>query len=345
MSNWRPKPRWGRKEKRLPIFYPALVLFLAVMIFLELDSGTAEKIAIDAAMVQTSNMAADSRNQGGSPLPVAEDYSLDIETINLHRKEQGINQEISLENYIVGVVAGEMPTTFAFEALKAQSVIARTYAAAVISQGGELCDDPGHCQCYYDPDSLKQMWGDSFEEKYTLCVKAVEETKGEVILYSGEIAKTFFHSTCGGQTSSAAEVWGEDIPYLQSVDCSWDRDAPRYQETVTLSVEELPYLLNIDGGSDVPVTAGLTNSGRVESVAYGGRTIKATDFRKSLTLNSTNFSIEPQGDKVVISTKGFGHGVGLCQYGADGMAKEGNTYRQIIDHYYTGVQLGKIVCP
>lgn len=345
MSKLRLKPRWGRRKKRLPVFYPALVLFLAIMVFMELDSGAAEKIAVDSAMIQNPNVASASQSQETSPPPVAESYSLDIKTINLYRKDQGLTQDISLDEYITGVVAGEMPTNFAFEALKAQSVIARTYAAAVISQGGELCDDPGHCQCYYDTASLQQRWGDDFAEKYALCAKAVEETKDEVILYNGEIAKTFFHSTCGGHTSSAAEVWGEDIPYLQSVDCSWDKDAPRYQETVTLSVEELPYLLNIDGGKDVPVTAGLTDSGRVETVAYGGQTIKATDFRKSLTLNSTNFSIEPQGDKVVISTKGFGHGVGLCQYGADGMAKQGSTYREIINHYYTGVQLGKIVSP
>ncbi|MDO4541756.1 MAG: stage II sporulation protein D [Bacillota bacterium] len=335
-----PQYRRGRKNKRPGGFTTVAVLFFAVIALFGLgmaDDGSAEKKAIEEGLpVQTV-----AKDESSVTDPVL--YDMSLNQVELYRSEKGIREKLSLEDYITGVIAGEMPTDFAPEALKAQAVIARTYAAAVLAQGGELCDDPGHCQCYYDEEALSAKWGKDYQSKIAKCREAVTATDGEVILYNGEIAKTFFHSTCGGKTSSSAEVWGEDIPYLQSVECQWDTQAPRYQETVTLSLGELPYLLDIAGSPDtVPVAAGVTGSGRVETVSYGGQTIKATDFRKSLALNSTDFTITSQGDKVVISTKGFGHGVGLCQYGANGMAKQGYDYGQIIVHYYTGVTLGKL---
>ncbi len=310
-----------------------VVIFCAVMVLFAADQSQGQGLVLTGEVSSTEDNGISSELRS---------YPLNIETITLTRSESGIKEELPLEDYVAGVVAGEMPVTFGSEALKAQAVIARTYGIAVITQGGELCDDPGHCQCYYDPDTLKENWGSEFESKYALCQEAAAATEGELLLYGDEIAKTFFHSTCGGRTSSAAEVWGEDIPYLQSVNCEWDKDAPRYSATVTLAVTELPYLLNIDGGGDVPAAAGFTGSGRVSEVTYGGETIKATDFRKSLSLNSTDFSIDSQGDQVVITTKGFGHGVGLCQYGANGMSKAGYDYKEILEHYYTGVSLGKI---
>ena len=335
--------RSGGKKQR-PAFWPVVVLFLAITAVCLSNNGEAEKIALAGATPQPVKdeavaTAATTTNQETGPAIVA--YPTEIEEITLRRSATGDQDAIPLESYLVGVVAGEMPTDFEPEALKAQAIIARTYAVAVLERGGELCDDPAHCQCYYDEATLKKNWGADFDDKLAICTAAVEDTAGEVILYNGAIAKTFFHSTCGGKTSSAAEVWGQDIPYLQSVACDWDLDAPRYQETVTVAMSELPYLLNIDGATDeVPVATSLTDSGRVSAVSYGGQTIKATDFRKSLSLNSTDFSLASQGDELIISTKGFGHGVGLCQYGANGMAAAGYDYWQIISHYYSGVDLG-----
>ena len=270
---------------------------------------------------------------------------------------QGSVVMLPLEDYVVGVTAAEMPLHFEDEAQKAQSVIARTYAlwktasaASTHENGADLCSDPGHCQAYYDEAMLRDLWGDAFETNYKSLRNAVESTRGQVLTYQGELAETYYHSTCGGQTASALEVWGEDVPYLQSVACKWDQDAPRFSETVTLSLSELPWLLGngtspciaVAKGeevSHVPAAVTKTESGRIQSVSYAGLTFSAADVRRALGLNSTRFTFRTEGSNLIVTTQGFGHGVGLCQYGANGMAKEGYDYKSILLHYYTDAKL------
>ena len=259
--------------------------------------------------------------------------------ITLYRTATGVSKEMPLETYILGVVAAEVPPSFEAEAIKAQAIVARTYALSTLSQGGALCDDYRHCQGYYDADTRHQRWGADYQRNEEKYASAVAETKGLAVTYEGNLAKTFFHSTCGGSTSSAKEVWGSEIPYLQSVACDWDKDAPRYEETVSFSKSEMAQRLSEADDAALPVFAGFTPSGRVATLSYGGKTIKATDFRQCLALNSTNFSLRESGDTVWITTKGYGHGVGLCQYGANGMAKEGKTAEENICHYYTDVKV------
>lgn len=290
-------------------------------------------------------------------IPFTEDVTED-DTISLQRTATGEIETVALEDYVVGVVAAEMPVDFEEEALKAQAVIARTYALRKIADNswekdpshGDLCDDPAHCQAYYDIDTLKASWGSTFEEKYQKISDAVTATQGLILTYDGEIARTYYHSTCGGRTASALEVWGTDYPYLQSVACKWDKDAPRYEETVEIALSELPWLLG-DGTSpciavaqgekvtQVPEAEGETQSGRVEAVSYAGLTFDATDFREALSLNSTNFTFKTDGDMLEVTTIGYGHGVGLCQYGANGMAADGYTYDEILFYYYEGTEL------
>lgn len=263
---------------------------------------------------------------------------------------------LSLEDYICGVVAAEMPSSFHSEALKAQSVVARTYALwkkespSPGHPAADLCDDPSHCQAYKDCATLRSEWGNDYEEKYSRICNATEATHGEVLIYHNHLAEAFYHSTCGGRTASAKEVWGEEIPYLQSVSCKWDRDAPRYQQTFTVSLSELPLLLG-DGVSPcitvaeeesvsyVPKITAKTESDRIRTVSYAGLTFDAADFRTALKLNSTNFHFSTEKDDLIITTRGFGHGVGMCQYGADGMAKAGKSYREILKHYYQKINI------
>lgn len=279
-------------------------------------------------------------------------------TVSLLRKETGKIEKMELNAYVVGVVSAEMPANFNEEALKAQAVIARTYALrkmadasrAADSDHGDLCDDSGHCQAYYDTETLKEVWAGDFSVKYEKVSAAVAATGQQILTYDGEIAYTYYCSTCGGKTASAKEVWGADYPYLQSVACRWDKDAARYEETVEVALADLPWLLG-DGTSpciavaagekaaEVPEASGKTDSGRVRSVTYAGLTFSAADFRKALGLNSTKFSLTPKGDMLKITTTGYGHGVGLCQYGANGMAKDGYTYKEILAYYYRGTQL------
>ena len=288
----------------------------------------------------------------------SEEPALSKQEIVVSYHESGDRVTLPLETYVIGVVAAEMPSSFEPEALKAQAVIARSYALGKIRANagnaadghGDLCDDPGHCQAYYDPAYLEKEWGADFAEKYRKVTDAVTATAGQVLTYEGGLAQTFYHSTCGGKTASAKEVWGEEIPYLQSVTCKWDRDAPRYRETFSVSLSDLPWLLG-DGSSPciavaegetvtvVPSVAGESDSGRIEAVSYAGLMFDAADFRRALGLNSTRFTLESDGETLKVTTYGFGHGVGLCQYGANGMAKDGKTYDEILSYYYKGTEL------
>lgn len=276
--------------------------------------------------------------------------------IQLLRSESGTITELPLETYVAGVVAAEMPVEFEREALMAQAVIARTYALRRASevntdkQHGDLCDDPGHCQAYRSREELSSAWGTSFSDNEEKIMSAVKATAGMVLTYEGNYAETFYHSTCGGKTASAKEVWGEDIPYLQSVACEWDKDAPRYDEVRSVALSDLPWLLGngtspciavAEGEtvSEIPVAGEKTESGRVASVSYAGLTFRGIDFRKALALNSACFSMKVEGNTLFVNTRGFGHGVGLCQYGANGMAQKGYSFQEILSYYYPGTLL------
>ena len=333
----------------------ATILFVLVCIFfpcafLVLQGHTAANKSLtlkgpDAAAVTESSAVTGTTTVGG-------------ETVSLLRTATGNVENLDLEEYIIGVVAAEMPVNFESEALKAQAVVARTYALRKMadnawqndSDGSDLSDDSGHDQAYHDIDTLKSSWGDSFTENYQKISAAVMATKGQVLTYDGDLAYTYYCSTCGGRTASSKEVWGTDYPYLQSVKCKWCKDAPRYEETTEIALADLPWLLG-DGSSpciavaagekttEMPVTEGETESGRVEAISYAGLTFSATDFRTALSLNSTNFTLKEDGDQLEVTTVGFGHGVGLCQYGANGMAKDGRTYGKILSYYYKGTEL------
>ena len=278
--------------------------------------------------------------------------------MTLSRTATGALEPMALEDYVCGVVAGEMPVEFDAEALKAQAVIARTFALTRILNAtdgthGDLCDDYRHCQAYYDEAQLKERWGEDYEANHKIIAGAVTATAGEILTYEGQVARTYYHSTCGGRTASAGEVWGEEIPYLQSVECRWDTDAPRYEATVEVALADLPYLLG-DGvspciavpqgetASVVPTVAAAAPSGRIATVEYGGLNIKGTDFRSALGLNSACFDFAVNGNQLQIHTLGYGHGVGLCQHGANGMAREGANYKKILSYYYPGTKIDKI---
>ena len=267
-----------------------------------------------------------------------------------------------LEEYVIGVVAGEMPASFAPAALQAQATAARTYAVRrAIQFGGagcskhglaDICDDPAHCQAFLPPEALQLKWGlVSFNEYYARISNAVQHTAGQIITYRGQIIDPIFHSTCGGSTEDADKVWSNYFPYLVSVECGYCSHSARFVETKTLSHTDFLAALKAQDGA-IAVTAqqlaGKTPpfeistrsaSQRVLEVSVGSRKLRGTEFRAALGLNSSNFEVEIAASAVLITTTGYGHGVGLCQYGADGMAKAGFDYKQILEHYYRGVHI------
>lgn len=270
--------------------------------------------------------------------------------------------EMNLEDYIKGVVAAEMPAEFEPEALKAQAVAARTYAVKnMVAFGGPgIAEHPGadvsadhrQSQAWLSETKLKAKWGPfSYDRYWAKISQAVEDTHGLIASYNGEPINAVFHSTSGERTASAKEVWGYDYPYLQSVECKWDQKSPRYSDTKEISFAELEQRLGADAGvvsaaqSSSATVAGIvdhTGSGRVDKVRIGSKLLTGLAVREKLELRSANFTIEQKGDKLVFKTTGYGHGVGLCQYGANGLAKEGKDYKNILTYYYTGIALKNI---
>lgn len=256
--------------------------------------------------------------------------------IYLHNEDKVVKMDF--EEYIMNVISAEMPASFEVEALKAQAVAARTYAKRKIDlseihpHGADVCTDSTHCQAYRDIREL----ADEYRKKIR---SAVEDTEGEVLIYDGKLVNAVFHSASHGYTERSADVWGGDIPYLQSVASPWDADCPEYIREETFSAEKIRMIFELP--SDAPIIGAITRSGAggVMEIEIGGKVFKGTEVRQKLSLRSTCFTVTENNGVFTFRTEGYGHGVGLSQWGAQGMAKSGYSYDQILKHYYTGANV------
>ena len=259
--------------------------------------------------------------------------------------------EMAAADYLTGVVAAEMPASFEFEALRAQAVAARTYAMYCEStgrhSGAQVCTDSGCCQAWLSRDELKARWGADYDVYYERLRAAVTETAGEYLSYEGQPVFAAFHSSSAGTTEDSGRVWNS-VPYLISV------SSPESAETVpgyvsTVDVSRLDFRDSIlascpEADFSTPEETWIgeikrTPGGRVESVALGGREIKGTALRSMFSLRSTAFELEWTGEVFRFTVTGYGHGVGMSQYGANVMAQGGADYREILAHYYPGTEL------
>lgn len=267
--------------------------------------------------------------------------------IRVKRVNGGSIDNIGLEEYIVGVLAGEMPIYFELEALKAQAVAARSYALKRMEYNKDNEYDVVDSimnQVYLDRDYLKEAWGSSYTSNINKLIRAVNETSGEYLDYDGGIADALFFSTSNGYTENSDVVFSFDVPYLKSVDSKWDESVSSvFHSSITISVSDFLQKMKISN-SDKVVFSDIVKSdtGRVISININGVDFKGMDVYNNLGLKSLDFSLEQVGSNVVINTSGYGHGVGMSQYGALGMAKNGYNYRDILFHYYTGVTIKKI---
>ncbi len=280
--------------------------------------------------------------------------------VRMYSHAKGKIISLPIEDYVTGVVAAEMPAGFPEEALKAQAVAARTYVMKRLVAGGvsnplhpgaDLCDDPGHYQAWIPREEMKRRWGALKYYHYHYKIsKAVNSTAGEVITHGGQIIDPVYHASCGGQgTVNSHEVWKFDIPYLKGVPCPYDSD-PQPVREVFLTLEELKKIAGEDVGV-VPAGPGRkgffevlekTSGGQPKTVRIGNRVIPAVAAREMLGLRSARFNMALEEGRVRITTVGRGHGVGMCQYGARGMALKGTKYQDIVKHYYTGVEISKM---
>lgn len=255
-------------------------------------------------------------------------------------------EQVLLGDFLVGVVAAEMPASFAEQALQAQAVAARTYIVRRLLDGGSkhegavVCTDSTCCQAYCNQEQLHEKWGSSFDEYFAKVESAVAETAGQVLYYQSKLVEAPFFSACGGRTENAEDCWGSALPYLISVDCGYCSHASRYTGIVSMSLTAAAEKLQTPS-SQVPLisTSSYTHGGRVQALDVGGQLLKGTEVRSLLGLNSAAFTWLIMGESIIFFSVGYGHGVGMCQYGADGMAKAGYSYQQILQHYYTGAEV------
>ena len=259
------------------------------------------------------------------------------DAISLTVEIGGAPTEMTLGEYLVGVLMGEMPASFELEALKAQTVAARTYTLRRMEQGGVLSDDPAVCQAYTSPDTAQEKWGDEWESYLSKLTRAVEETDGQVLTYNGALIAATYFSCSGGKTESAQTVWGSEVPYLISVESPGEEGASAYESVVTVDLNEFLAALEIESPSVSAVT--YTQGGGVDTITIGGKTVSGTEMRGLFGLKSTLFTMEITADSVLFEVQGFGHRVGLSQYGAQAMAEAGSGYEEILKWYYTGVEI------
>lgn len=260
------------------------------------------------------------------------------------KRSSGNVESVPLEEYVVGVVAGEMPVSFELEALKAQSVASRTYVMKRLGGNGEYdVVDTVSNQVYLDDNELKEKWKDNYVSYINKVRQAVNETSMECLEYDGELIDAMFFSTSNGYTEDSGEFFSTSLPYLKSVDSSYDKEVSSvFQDSKNISLQEFYERLELSYQSSLKITdVTRTNSHRVKSLKINGKEFSGKDVYYKLGLRSSDFEIELVGSNVVIQTKGYGHGVGMSQYGALGMAKKGYSYREILTHYYTGTTLVK----
>ncbi len=280
------------------------------------------------------------------------DKMSDDNKISVYIADEDKVEEMSITEYLTGVVSAEMPASFELEALKAQAVAARSYLYAHAAAGDEthhgaaVCTDSAHCQAWISREQSAENWGGDSDANYDKIHSAVLSTADEVVTYNGEIADTVFHSTSSGKTENAADVWDSPVEYLVSVDSPGEELSPRY--TSQASISKADFIGRIkDEFPEADRTAPLfenavkSEAGGVISADVCGVNIAGTKIRSIFGLRSTNFTVTEDGQMVNFSVTGNGHGVGMSQYGANYMASAGNDYKTILTHYYSGTKVEK----
>jgi stage II sporulation protein D len=287
-----------------------------------------------------------------------------VEKIKIYNSATSSVMEMELEDYLKGVVAAEMPADFDLEALKAQAVAARTFtygrlkaiypSKEGIHDGIAICTDHTHCQAWTSKEDATKRWGFfRASANWSKIEKAVSETKGMIITYDNKIINALYHANSGGKTENCEEVWeGAAVPYLKSVTSYGENTVSDYKVTINLPVNDFIKIFNEKYPDSKLVSKNLyskikildyTTGGRVKTIKIGDITMKGTDFRILYNLRSANFKIEKAGkENFKITTIGYGHGVGMSQWGANWLAKRGGTYDEILRHYYTGVDIVSI---
>ena len=291
-------------------------------------------------------------------IEVKEEYDFSkYKQIKLLHKETGEIEDVELENYIVNVLAAEMPVDYEIEALKAQAVVARTYTLYQIlnsnkHENADICDDSTCCQAWISKEKRFEKWETNQEEKWNKINKAVFETQGEIITYQGKPIDAFFHSNSGGLTEIPINVWGgSEYPYLQVVQTNGEDEYSQYYSENILSKTEFEekmknlysdFEINWQEKDCIEILE-YTESNRIKTIKLGNKNISGVEARKIFELKSSNFSFEISDDSIKFTVIGYGHGVGMSQTGSNTLAKENKNYKDIINHFYKNIQIENII--
>lgn len=268
-------------------------------------------------------------------------------TINVKDANEEITK-LNLEEYLIGVLAAEMPASFHEEALKAQAVASRTYAAYKINtsqnKNYDILTDVTN-QSYITKEEMQEKWGSDYTLYLDKITKAINDTKGEVMYYNNEIIEAFYFAMSNGRTEEAKTVFQENLPYIESVESSWDNESlNNFSVKKTFTKQKFCEALNLSSCTAINISSiNRSATNRVNKITINNQEFKGTDVRNLLNLRSTDFTIEINDENITITTKGYGHGVGMSQYGANGMANEGYTYQEILKHYYKDITINKMV--
>ena len=321
------------------IFYPLILMlltfFLPFMASVSFSAGESGTKAIEVSKPSPPSNGAVSKK-----------------TITVFNSDTKETEEQLLEEYLIGVVSAEMPASYEKEALKAQAVAARTYILNKENHTNPdhsdaiVCTSPNHCKGYISLSDAEKKWGEGWVENFYPKIKeAVLETRGEYMTHNGEIIEAYFFALSNGRTESSSDVWGGEKPYLISTESRFDTQAPNFLSTASFSLSDFNARLKDLNSDFSPDSAPkisdtvLTDGNRVSSLKINGTKFQGTDIRNTFSLKSTDFSIKTEGGNVIFSVKGNVHGVGMSQYGANCLARDGKNYREILYHYYKGIEI------
>lgn len=325
--------------------YVILILFCAISILLV-------PLSIKNTQITPANTTANT--------PLSNTYTTETntenqQTISVFRTVTNTTENITMFEYVCGSVAAEMPLAYNEEALKAQAVACFTNALRLKAvdenkNDGSISDDTSVHQGYIDVNQRKEKWGKDFEKYEKKLQKIVQETENEALYYNGSVCVAAFSAISNGNTENAQNLWGTKVDYLVSVDSSADKLSPNYASTVSYSKDnffkkaeeaKIPVNKSADIKNIIKVTK-TSETGTVLEVNVNGKSYTGEEIRKAFSLRSPTFTIKATDSTITFSVHGYGHGIGLSQYGANALAEKGYNYKQILAHYYTGTEIREI---
>lgn len=341
-----PPARW-----RLPaaLLLSGLILFILIiptLIVVPFDKDSkSESVPVEKQEAQPAEAEADDADEDTEA--DAEPNESTISVAVMRTKSETV-EDIPLESYVAGVVSSEMSPDFETEALKAQALAARTYIVDHLlhQEGGQESDvtDTTQHQVFKNDNELKKQWGSEYEENMGKITGAVEATKGEILTYKDAPIFPAFFSTSNGYTENSEDYWDDELPYLRSVESSWDEDSPKFLDQQTFTIDQIKEELAIDFSNQDPldIEVARTDSKRVKEINIAGNALSGREVREKLGLQSSDFTIKQKNDHLIFTTKGFGHGIGMSQYGANSMAEQGKNYEDIVKYYYKDVEVNTV---